>query len=225
VRAMASSRIVALSVALSMAAACGSVAPTAPSAPSSALGLTLLCSAPTVLAGETVVCLLRANSVNVGLTAAVWTSSAPSVATSEGVGLFVAKSGGQTTLTATYSGQSLSAPLTVHLQDVLTASAAALSGTFKVGTTATMWLQGGYGVSSADSGRLTLVVTDQTGATISTSAPQTLSRGGDRYLISTTFTLPPGTTRVCRTGVLQIGAATLTVVPDVSLVPCVAVTP
>jgi hypothetical protein len=187
------------------------------------LGLTLLCSTPTVLAGETVVCLLRANSVNVGLTA-VWTSSAPSVATSEGVGLFVAKSGGQTTLTATYSGQSLSAPLTVHLQDVLTASAAAIGGTFKVGSTATMWLQGGYGVSSADSGTLTLVVTDQTGATISTSAPQTLPRGGDRYLISTTFTLPPGTTRVCRMGVLQIGSATLTVVPDVSLVPCVAVT-
>ena len=62
--------------------------------------------------------------VNVGLTA-VWTSSAPSVATSEGTGLFVAKSDGQTTLTATYSGQSLSAPLTVHLQDALTASAAA----------------------------------------------------------------------------------------------------
>ena len=221
---MASSRIVALSVALSMAAACGSVAPTAPSAPPSALGLTLLCSAPTVLAGETVVCMLRANSVNVGLTA-VWTSSAPSVATSEGIGLFVAKSGGQTTLTATYSGQSLSAPLTVHLQDVLTASAAALGGSFKVGTTATMWLQGGYGVSSADSGTLTLVVTDQTGATVSTSAPQTLSRGGDRYLISTTFTLPPGTTRVCRTGVLQIGSATLTVVPVVSLVPCIDVTP
>jgi hypothetical protein len=115
--------------------------------------------------------------------------------------------------------------LTVHLQDVLTASAAAHSGTFQVGTTATMWLQGGYGVSSADSGRLTLVVTDQTGATVSTSAPQTVPRGGDRYLISTTFTLLPGTTRVCRTGVLQIGSATLTVVPDVSLVPCFAVTP
>ena len=70
-----------------------------------------------------------------------------------------------------------------------------------------------------------LVITDQNGSAIGTSAPQTLPRGGDRYLISTTFTLPPGTTRVCRTGVLQIGSATLTVVPDVSLVPCVAVTP
>ena len=223
-RAMASSRTIALTVALSMATACGSAAPTAPSAPSSGIGLTLVCSTPTLLAGDTVVCLLRANSVNVGLTA-VWTSSTPSVATSEGAGLFVAKSDGQTTLTTTYSGQSLSAPLTVHLQDVLTASSAAFGGTFKVGTAATMWLQGGYGVASADSGSLTLVITDQAGAVVSTSAPQTVPRGGDRYLISTTFTLPPGTTRVCRTGVLQIGSTTLTVVPVVSLVPCVEVTP
>jgi hypothetical protein len=220
---MAIRRIVALSVAL-LTSGCGSVVPSTPSAPSSPTGLTLLCDAPTVLAGNTVVCLLRAGSVNVSLTA-VWTSSAPSVATSRGTGLFVAKSDGQTTLTATYSGQSLSAPLTVHLQDLITASASANGGIFKVGNTATMWLQGGYGVASADSGRLTLVVTDQDGATVSTSAPQAVPRGGDTYIISTTFILPAGTTRVCRTGVLQIGSATLTVVPDQSLVPCVAVTP
>jgi hypothetical protein len=57
------------------------------------------------------------------------------------------------------------------------------------------------------------------------SEPLTVPRGGDQYLISTTFTLPPGTTRVCRTGVLQIGSTTLTLPPDTSLVPCVAVTP
>ena len=70
-----------------------------------------------------------------------------------------------------------------------------------------------------------LVVTDQAGATVSTSAPLTVPRGGDSYLISTTFTIPTGTTRVCRTGVLQIGSTTLTVVPDVSLVPCFEVMP
>ena len=89
------------------------------------------------------------------------------------------KSDGQATLTATYSGQSVSAPLTVHLQDVLRASAAAYQGSFKVGTTATLWLQGFYGVASADSGTLTLVITDQTGATVSTSAPLTVPHGGD----------------------------------------------
>ena len=220
------SRIAALSAALLMASACGGGVPTAPSAPSPGTRLALTCDAPTLLAGDFVVCKATVALVNVGLsTSAVWTSSDPNIATSLGVGLFMGKSDGQATLTVTYSGQSVSAPLTVHLQDVLRAEAAAYGGTFKVGTTATLWLQGFYGVASADSGTLTLVVTDQTGATVSTSEPLTVPHGADRYLISTAFTLPPGTTSVCRTGVLQIGSTTLTVVPHLSLVPCFAVMP
>ena len=46
--------------------------------------------------------------------------------------------------------------------------------------------------------------------------PLTVPHGGDRYLISTTFTLASGTTRVCQTGVLQIGSTMLTVIPDVA---------
>jgi hypothetical protein len=221
--AMPVGRIVALSILLSMAAACGSVVPTAPGAPSGT-GLALTCNGPTLLAGELIVCMATVASVNVS-TAAVWTSSDPAIAMSQGVGVFVGKSEGLARLTATYSGQSASALLTVHLQDVLRATATADQGSFKVGTTATLWLQGFYGVASAASGTLTLVVTDQTGATVSTSAPLTVPHGGDRYLISTTFTLPAGTTRVCRTGTLQIGSTTLIVVPDASLVPCFAVTP
>ena len=206
-----------------MASACGS-GTTAPSPASPGMGLALTCSPPTILAGDFVVCMATAASINVS-TAAAWMSSDPNVAASQGIGLFVGKSEGQATLTAAYSGRSASAPVTVHLQDVIRATAAAYQGSFKVGTTATLWLQGFYGVASADFGTLTLAVTDQTGAVVSTSVPLTVPRGGDRYLISTTLTLPPGTTRVCRTGVLQIGSATLTVVPDVSLVPCLTVTP
>jgi hypothetical protein len=222
--AMPMSRIVTLSAALSMASACGSGVPTAPGPSSPGTGLALTCSAPTLLAGDLVVCIVTAASVNVS-TAAVWTSSAPNIATSQGIGLFVGKSEGQATLTATYSGQSVSALLTVHLEDVVRVTATTSQGSFKVGTTATLWLQGFYGVASADSGTLTLVITNQDGATVSTSAPVTVPRGGDRYLISTAFTLPPGTTRVCRTGVLQIGSTTLTVVPAVSLAPCIDVMP
>jgi hypothetical protein len=158
-------------------------------------------------------------------TAAVWTSSDSSIARSEGIGIFLGKSEGQATLTGTYDGESASAQLTVQLQDVLRATASSEQGPFRAGAIATMWLQGFYGVASADAGRLTLVVTDQNGETVSTSAPMTVPRGGDRYLLTTTFSLPPGTTRVCRTGVLQIGSTTLTLIPDVSLAPCIAVTP
>jgi hypothetical protein len=183
-----------------------------------------MCNASTLLAGDLVVCIVTAASLNVS-TAAIWTSSDPTIATSQGAGLFLGKSEGRATVTATYAGQSASTPLTVHLQDVLRATAEAFTGSFKVGTSATWWLQGFYGVASADVGTLTLLVTDQTGATVSTSAPQTIPHGGDRFLISTTFTLPPGTMRVCSTGVLQIGSTTLTAVPEGSLVPCLAVMP
>jgi len=76
-------RIAGLSAILSMAAACGSVVPTAPSAPSPGSGLALTCGASTILAGDTVVCNARAGSANVSVDA-VWTSSDPSTATSAG---------------------------------------------------------------------------------------------------------------------------------------------
>ena len=219
------SRMGVAAAALSIATACGGGgAPTAPNGPSAGIGLALTCSAPAILAGDLLICRASTAAADVSL-AAIWTSSDPNIATSQGVGLFVGKLEGQTTVTASYSGQSVSTVVAVHLQDVLRATAAAYQGTFKVGTTATLWLQGFYGVASADSGTLTLVVTDQSGMTVSASAPLTVPHGGDRYLISTTFALPSGTTRVCRTAVLQIGATRLTVVPDVSLVPCLDVTP
>ncbi len=217
-------RIAALGAVASIAVECSRPAPANPTLPSNAPTFAVTCSSPSVIAGDLAICTATAGVENVS-TAAVWTSSDPKIATSQGIGLFVGKADGQAVLTAAYSGQSASAQLLVHLQDVLRATASADQGTFKVGTTVTLWLQGFYGVASADSGTLTLVVTDQAGATVSTSTPLVVSHGGDRYLISTSFTLPPGTTRVCRMGVLQIGSTTFTVVPDASLIPCFAVTP
>ena len=63
-------------------------------------------------------------------------------------------------------------------------------------------------------------IADYLGALLRADLPKTHAD-----IILTTFTLPPGTTRVCRTGVLQIDSTTLTVVPDVSLVPCFTVMP
>jgi len=217
-------RMGVVAAALSIATACGGGAPTAPDGSATGNRLALTCSAPAILAGDLLVCRATGASADVAI-ATTWTSSDPNIAASQGPGVFVGKSEGQATVSATYGGQTVSTVVTVQLQDVLRATASASQGTFKVGTTATMWLQGFYGVASADSGTLTLVITDQSGMTVSASAPLTVPHGGDRYLVSTTFALAPGTTRVCRTGVLQIGSTTLTVVPDVSLVPCFDVTP
>jgi len=218
-------RVLLQFVAYAALTAAGCATPTTPT--TTALlgkGLALACSASTILAGDLVVCEATASSTNVS-TSATWASSDSNVVTSKGFGVFMGKSDGQATLTATYSGSSVSVPVVVQLQDVIRATASAYQGTFKVGTTATMWLQGFYGVASLDFGTLTLVITDQDGATISSSAPLTVSHGGDRYLLSSTFTIPSNATRVCRTGVLQIGSTTLTVVPGISLVPCLDVTP
>jgi len=213
-------RVAIVSTPVLMTFGCGG----APLAPSPTATFELRCNKPTVLAGEVVVCSAIAGATNV-FAQTVWASSDPTVLTSEGAGLFIGRWGGQATVTATYSGQTQSARLRVDLQDSITASAAAFQGTFQVSTSATMWLQGGYGVASADSGTLTLVVRDQTDAVVSTSEPLTVPRGGDRYIMSTTFTLKPGTTRVCRTGILQAGSTTLTVVPIASLSPCITVVP
>jgi hypothetical protein len=217
-------RIGLVLAALSMTTACGgAAAPTAPGGSSPGNALTITCNAPTILAGDIVIC--RALPAPLGPpTAVAWTSSDPNVARSEGIGIFLGRQDGQATLTASYAGQSASAAVTVHLEDVLRVTGGAYPGTFTVGTPATLYLQGFYGVASADSGNLMLVVTDQTGATISTTA-QTVPHGADRYVISNTFTLRPGTTRVCRTAVLRIGSTTFTVVPEASLVPCFGVTP
>jgi len=219
-------RAMTVAAVLSVAAACNRASPTAPGAPSTVTSLVLTCSPQTALAGELIICIATAKGSTVILNPDVtWSSSAPDVLVSLGIGAFMAKSDVQAAITAAYQGHTASAQVTATLQDALQATASAHQGTFKVGTAATMWLQGFYGVASAESGSLTVVVSDQNGAMVSSSTPLTVPRGGDRYIISTTFTVPPGATRVCRTGVLQIGSTTLTVIPVPSLGPCFDITP
>jgi hypothetical protein len=90
------------------------------------------------------------------------------------------------------------------------------------GTTATMQLGGFYGVSSADSGQLSMVITDQNNTVISTST-KTVPHGGDSFAMSSTFTVPLGTKQACRQMVLEIGTAILTAIPSADLQPCIAV--
>ena len=211
---------------LSVAAACNSASPTGPGAPPAVTSLVLACAPQAALAGELITCIATAQGSTVILNPDVtWSSSAPDVLVSLGIGLFMGKADVQGTVTAAYQGRTASVQVTATLQDALRATATAHQGSFQAGTTATMWLQGFYGVASGNSGSLTVVVSDQNGAVVSSSTPLTVPRGGERYLISTTFTLPPGTTRVCRTGVLQNGSTTLTVIPALSLVPCIDITP
>ena len=71
-----------------------------------------------------------------------------------------------------------------------------------------MWLQGYYSVASAETGRLSLQISDQDG-TIVTTLPVTVARGGDFFLLSSTFVVPQTSMEVCRTAILEVGSATI----------------
>lgn len=207
-------------LALIAASACGGSTPTAPET-----FLTVSCNASAILAGDTVFCAAKIGSTNVGWAQeAVWAASDPLVVRSEGAGLFTGRSDGQAVLSVTYAGEKRSALLTVSLEDRLRISGAS-PGPLTVGTARWMYMQGVYGVASADTGTLTMVIEDQAGATIHTSTPITLPRGGDHYVIWTPVTPRAGTTRVCQKAVLEIGARTITAVPESSLVACFDVWP
>lgn len=221
-------RAVIVGAVLSSAPACNHANPTSPDAPLTVTSLVLECAPLAALAGEYIACTATPKGSSVVLNFDpdfTWSSSVPDVLVSLRGGIFMGKSDVQGTISGAYQGHTASVQVTATLQDVLRATASADQGPFKVGGTATLYLQGFYGVASADSGTLALVVSDQNGAMVSSSAPLTVARGGDRYLMSTTFTVPSGTTRICRSAVLQIGATTLTVIPAAALEPCINVTP
>ena len=69
-----------------------------------------------------------------------------------------------------------------------------------------------------------MIITDQNDAFVSASEPQIVPKGGDRFVISCTFTVPVGATRLCRTAVLQVGSVTLKSTGSSSIFPCVDVT-
>jgi hypothetical protein len=87
-------------------------------------------------------------------------------------------------------------------------SGQASQGPFTPGSTVTLWLQGYYSVASAATGRLSLKISDQTGI-ISTTTPLTVAKGGDFFLLTSTFVVPETSEEVCRTAVLEIGAVTI----------------
>ena len=209
-RALASVGVVAIT-------ACGnSSTPTTPSPTPSAsdqlLALNVSCQAA-LLIGERAPCLAVA-SFSSGRQPVVsfesnWSSSRPDVVAVDGLGVSTGRSAGEATVSASYQGRQATAAVVVTEEDALRISSGqAHQGDFTPGSTVTMWLQGYYSVASAASGRLSLKISDQTG-TIVTTAPMTVEKGGDFFLLSSTFVVPDTSVEVCRTAVLEVGAVTI----------------
>jgi hypothetical protein len=140
---------------------------------------------------------------------ATWSSSHPEIVAVDAVGVVAGRSPGQAEVSASYRGREAAAILVVTAEDALRIdSGQASQGDFKPGSTVTMWLQGYYSIASADSGRLHLRITDQS-RTIATTTPIVVLKGGDFFLLSSTFVVPEDSVEVCRTAILEVGSVTI----------------
>jgi hypothetical protein len=140
---------------------------------------------------------------------ATWSSTHPDVVAVDTLGVVNGRSAGQAVVSASYGGRQGAATLVVKDEDALRIDAGqAHQGDFRPGSTVTMWLQGYYSVASAETGRLSLRISDQTG-TITTTSPITVTKGGDFFLLSSTFVVPQDSLEVCRTAVLEVGSVTI----------------
>lgn len=140
---------------------------------------------------------------------ATWSSTRPDVVAVDALGIVNGRSAGQAAISVSYGGREGTASISVTAEDALRISSGqADQGAFTPGSTVTMWLQGYYSVASGATGRLSLKISDQTG-TITTTAPLTVAKGGDFFLLSSTFVVPDTSVEVCRTAVLEVGAVTV----------------
>ena len=202
--------------------ACGgaSAVPTSPAgsdstaASSQVQALNVSCPTP-LLIGQRGPCLAIAR-LGSGLTRpvffdeAVWSSASPDVVAVDTLGVVRGQSAGQSAVSASYGGRQGSTTVLVTAEDGLRVeSGQADQGAFTAGSTVTMWLQGYYSVNSAATGRLSLQISDQV-RTIARSAPLTVAKGGDFFLLSSTFVVPDDSVEVCRTAILEVGAVTIT---------------
>ncbi len=200
-------------------AGCGASGSAGPTAPGPTPGtsdqlLALRVSCPAgLLIGERAPCIAAA-SYGSGRQPLVsfestWSSSLPDVVAVDGFGVTTGRSAGEATVTASYQGRQSTTVIVVTEENGLRiASGQAHQGDFTPGSTVTMWLQGYYSVASAATGRLSLQISDQAGR-ITTTAPLTVAKGGDAFMLSSTFVVPATSVEVCRTAVLEVGAVTI----------------
>jgi hypothetical protein len=190
------------------------------------------CTGP-LIAGQTIDCGAIANiqgvigSPNVG-SKATWSSSNPAVLSAGANGHVTAVTPGVATVSATYRGKigSFAIAVTAVSQgqsDELRVTGGASTGPFKVGNLISISLNVTYTVISADTGQLTMGVSNQSGVAIGPPNTHTVNRGSGAAGMTAAFTVPQGTTQVCAIAILQVGSK---VVFDPNAAPfCVSIDP
>jgi hypothetical protein len=212
-------QLVAILAALAAMACSGAstmpASPTGGGSSGDVVALELSCPGPLLLGEKgpcTAVARMRSGQTPVVSFDATWSSTRPDVVAVDALGVVTGQSAGQAVVSASYRGRESAATVLVRAVDAVRVRAAAEQGEFRPGTTVTMWLQGYYSVASAEAGRLSLRITDQTGV-IATTSPMTVAKGGDFFLLSSTFVIPQASVQVCRTAVLEVAGLTILAEP------------
>lgn len=205
-------------VAIGVASCGGEGTPTSPTiggaiGASGVLGLEVACP-PSLLIGQRGPCVaaarLPSGSIPVIPFEATWSSTRPDIVAVDPAGVVVGRAAGDAVVSVGYRGHQAAVKVAVTVEDAIRIDVGqGQRGDFKPGSTVTVWLQGYYSVASADSGRLSLHISDQNG-TIASTSPVTVARGGDLFVMSSTFVVPQDSVRLCRTAVLEIGPVTIT---------------
>jgi hypothetical protein len=156
---------------------------------------------------------------------AAWSSANADVVMVDTLGVVNGRAAGIAVISASYRGREGRVSVSVIEEDAVRVTAAAEQGDFRAGTTVTMWLQGYYSVASAQGGRLSLRITDQV-RTITTTQPLAVAKGGDFFLLSSTFAVPQDATQVCRTAILEVGSVVIAEPPsNDSGLRCISIRP
>jgi hypothetical protein len=212
-------QLVAILAALAATACSGAdpmpASPTGGGSSSDVAALELSCPGPLLLGEKgpcTAVARMRSGQTPVVSFDATWSSTRPDVVAVDALGVVTGQSAGQAVVSASYRSRESAATVLVTAVDAVRVRAAAEQGEFRPGTTVTMWLQGYYSVASAEAGRLSLRITDQTGV-IATTSPMTVAKGGDFFLLSSTFVVPQASVQVCRTAILEVAGLTILAEP------------
>jgi len=153
-----------------------------------------------------------------------WTTSDASVVAVSPIGHVTVRGPGQARVSATFHGQAGSALFdsTRAQRDALSWVGDGITGQLKPGNSVSVGMDLAYSVVSAAAGTLTVRVTDQDGQ-IATSPERVVANRSSHLFVDVSFTIPRSSTRLCWSGSLVVGVATLTVPADA--LNCVTLTP
>lgn len=200
----------ALFLSLAFLAACGGSGATAPTPVDQTVrSLSVECR-PVLIVGEVRPCVAVAVLTDgrqlVVSPAATWSTSSPALVTVSPIGDVRGVAAGQSAVKASYAGREASTTVAVKGGDAVLVASVTEQGIASPGNWVTLSAQGFYAVQSADAGLLRLLIYDQRGTAVVGDA-RSVQRGGDAFLLSVSFQVPAGSTRLCRRVRLTIGPA------------------